>query len=98
MTQAEGGEQGDPLMPALYALLDDVYLTCTPDRTGPFSDALGIALWERANVRLHLGKKRAWNAAGEEPSSLLLTLPPDARAAAWTIRACRAGHAGWAFL
>ena len=100
--QGEGGEQGDPLMPALcalgqhaalpqahtalgpgedlYAYLDDVYVTSEPERAGPIFEALGGALWERANVRVHLGKTRAWNAAGEEPSTLLDRLPAAARA------------------
>ena len=82
--QGEGGEQGDPLMPALHALgqhaallqahtalgpkedlyayLDDVYVTSGPERASPIFEALGEALWERANVRVHLGKARAWNA------------------------------------
>ena len=77
IAQGEGGEQGDPLMPALYALgqhpalpqahaaltpgedlyayLDDIYVTCQPERAGPAGTALGTALWERANIRVHLG-------------------------------------------
>ena len=77
IAQGEGGEQGDPLMPALYALgqhpallqthaaftpeedlyayLDDIYVTCQPERA----------------------------AAGEEPSALLDALPAAARADAW---------------
>ena len=57
VTQAEGGEQGDPLMPALfslgqhqalqaaheqlqagetlYAFLDDIYVTVSPERVRP---------------------------------------------------------------
>ena len=38
---------------------------------------------EAANVRVHLGKTRAWNEAGEEPSSLLATLPAASRSVAW---------------
>ena len=38
----------------LYAYLDDIYVTCQPERAGPA-------------FRVHLGKTRAWNAAGEEP-------------------------------
>ena len=105
IAQGEGGEQGDPLMPALYALgqnpallqahaaltpgedlyayLDDIYVTCQPERAGPAFTALGTALWERANIRVHLGKTQAWNAAGEEPSALLDALPAAARADAW---------------
>lgn len=103
--QGEGGEQGDPLMPALYAVgqhaalleahsalqpgehlyayLDDVYATCAPDRVGAVFGALRAALRDRANVHVHLGKTRAWNAAGEEPTALLDALPPDARPTAW---------------
>ena len=103
--QGEGGEQGDPLMPALYALgqhkallqareallpgeqlyayLDDVYATCPPERAGILFEALSTALQARANVQVHLGKTRAWNAAGEEPRTLLLRLPSEARPLTW---------------
>ena len=69
ITQAEGGEQGDPLMPALlslgqkaalhnvqqsrqeserlYAFLDDVYVTITPDRVRPVYDLLAHHLSDR---------------------------------------------------
>ena len=67
----------------LHAYLDDIYVTCQPERAGPAFTALGTALWERANIRVHLGKTRAWNAAGEEPSALLDALPAAARADAW---------------
>ena len=90
--QGEGGEQGDPLMPALYALaqhpalaelqgqllpgeavfafLDDIYVVAEPERVRPLLDALSAALWEHARVRLHAGKTRIWNAAGEEPPTI----------------------------
>ena len=111
IAQGEGGEQGNPPMPALYALgqnpallqahaastpgedlygyLDDIYVTCQPERAGPAFAALGTALWERANIRAHLRMTRAWNAAGEEPSALLDALPAAARADAWAGRWAR---------
>ena len=92
VTQGEGGEQGDPLMPALYALaqhealndlqnqlrdgeavfafLDDVYVVALPERIRELYDLLAAALWNRARVRLHEGKTRIWNAAGEEPPNI----------------------------
>ena len=103
--QGEGGEQGDPLMPALYAVgqhaallrvhgelqagenlfayLDDIYLTCPPERAGALFASVAAALREAANVQVHLGKTRIWNEAGEEPSSLLAILPAAARSDAW---------------
>ena len=90
--QGEGGEQGDPLMPALYALaqhealcdlqsqlrdgeavfafLDDTYIVAAPERVRTLYDALASALWDRARIRLHQGKTRIWNAAGEEPPDI----------------------------
>ena len=78
MLQGEGGEQGDPLMPGLYALgqhaallelhahllpgeglyafLDDVYITSTPERTLPALRAAHASLSRLANVQVHLGK------------------------------------------
>ena len=92
VTQGEGGEQGDLLMPALYALaqhealndlqnqlrdgeavfafLDDVYVVALPERIRELYDLLAAALWNRARVRLHEGKTRIWNAAGEEPPNI----------------------------
>ena len=72
--QGEGGEQGDPLMPGLYALgqhaallelhahlgeglyafLDDVYITSTPERTLPALRAAQASLSRLANVQVHL--------------------------------------------
>ena len=93
--QGEGGEQGDPLMPAFYALaqhdalcdltgqlrdgeavfafLDDVYIVALPENN---------ALWDRARIRLHEGKTRIWNAAGEEPPAVA-DLGGDAREPVW---------------
>ena len=90
--QAEGGEQGDPLMPAFYALaqhaaladlqsqlvngeaifafLDDVYVVSAPERVRTLYDALAATLWHRARIRLHEGKTRIWNSAGEERSNI----------------------------
>ena len=33
-------------------------------------DAFSVALWDRARIRLHEGKTRIWNAAGEEPPAV----------------------------
>ena len=102
--QGEGGEQGDPLMPAFYALaqhdalcdlqgqlrdgeavfafLDDMYIVALPERTRALYDALSNALWDRARIRLHEGKTRIWNAAGEEPPAVA-DLGGDAREPVW---------------
>ena len=105
--QGEGGEQGDPLMPslfalgqhqalletrarlhpsnALYAFLDDIYVTGPPEHTvGQFA-IVREALARHANIQVHLGKTRAWNSAGEEPPGLLEALPPqDPENPCWT--------------
>ena len=106
--QSEGGEQGDPLMPslfalgqhqalletrarlhpsnALYAFLDDIYVTGLPEHTvGQFA-IVREALARHANIQVHLGKTRAWNSAGEEPPGLLEAPPPpqDPENPCWT--------------
>eukprot|EP00439_Symbiodinium_sp_Y106_P004436 s3134_g1.t1 len=45
-------------------------------------DALSNALWDRARIRLHEGKTRIWNAAGEEPPAVA-DLGGDAREPVW---------------
>ena len=50
----------------VFAFLDDIYVVAEPERVRPLLDALSAALWEHARVRLHAGKTRIWNAAGEE--------------------------------
>ena len=109
--QAEGGEQGDPLMPGLYsigvhpalqevhsrmqpgeelyAFLDDTYVVSLPDRAAPALDLLGPSLKERANVDLHLGKTRAWNAAGEEPPGLNARVPVRSAGLGWGLGTTR---------
>ena len=71
VTEAEGGEQGDPLMPLLFsrllkpeehlcAFLDDFYTVCEPKRARPLHTILGAAL--------HRGKTRVWNRGGIVPA------------------------------
>ena len=90
--QAEGGEQGDPLMPGLFAVgvrgavlaanaelqpgetlsafLDDTYVTSRPNRTTAVFQIIRASLKHHANIGLHSGKTRAWNATGVEPPGL----------------------------
>ena len=56
---------------ALYAFLDDIYVTGHPDRTADQFRILRDSLRQHANIQVHLGKTRAWNSAGEEPPGLL---------------------------
>ena len=105
VSQAEGGEQGDPLIPAFYSLaqhpaladlqgqlldgeaifafLDDVYLVAAPERVRALYDALAAALWHHARIRLHEGKTRIWNAAGEEPGGIADLSGGDGAAPVW---------------
>ena len=92
VTQAEGGEQGDPLMPALfslgqhqalqaahaqlqaretlYAFLDDIYVTVSPERVRPVYDLLSEQLFNHTRIQLNTGKTRVWNGAGQLPPNL----------------------------
>ena len=108
--QGEGGEQGDPLMSALYcvaqhaalaevaaglrdgevvfAFLDDTYVVSRPERTGAVHGTLQDALWRHAGIRLHAGKTRVWNIAGEETPGVAHLQTPGADfvwTGAWTL-------------
>ena len=67
---------------AVFAFLDDVYIVALPERTRALYDALSTALWDRARIRLHEGKTRVWNAAGEEPPAVA-DLGGDAHEPVW---------------
>ena len=49
----------------LFAFLDDVYAICMPERTRAVYDLLSEKLLAGAGIRLHTGKTRVWNQAGE---------------------------------
>ena len=66
----------------LYAFLDDVYITTKPERALDGLRASQHCL-AHANVQVHLGKTRAWNAAGEEPPGLAAALPFDPANPSW---------------
>ena len=84
MTQAEGGEQGDPLMPALQALGQH-------SAPAPATISMRGRRLHDVHARSHRatfrcfghrpvgGKARAWNAAGEERSSPVHASPRRAR-------------------
>ena len=65
------------------AFLDDTYVVSARGRTGERHGALEDALWRHARIRLHQGKIRVWNAAGEEPSGLA-RLQPVGADSVWT--------------
>ena len=72
VTQAEGGEQGDPLMPLLFFDWDSRSLGGSGD--GATLRVLGRrveAMMRIAGIRLHQGKTRAWNNAGVVPNDIL---------------------------
>ena len=91
IVQGEGGEQGDAMMPLLFALgqhpaleavqrhladgefifayLDDIYFVTVPERTGIVYNLLQNALWHTAGIRIHQGKTKVWNNAGEQPAA-----------------------------
>ena len=62
----------------LHTFLDDVYITNNPESTVPALHIAQEVLGTRANVQVHLGKTRAWNAAGGEPPGLVEAVPVDA--------------------
>ena len=78
ISQGEGGEQSDALMPLLFArtlrasvfmfaFLDDIYFITAPNRVGAIYATLQEALWAHARIAIHLGKTKVWNASGIRP-------------------------------
>ena len=60
----------------LFAFLDDVYVVCLPHRVRTIFHLLGARLSRVAGIRLHDGKTRVWNKAGECPERVA-ELGPD---------------------
>ena len=54
----------------LFAFLDDAYAICMPERTRAVYDLLGEKLLVGTRIRLHTGKTRVWNQAGECPAGM----------------------------
>ena len=52
----------------LFAILDDIYVISTPERVGAVYTLLQNALWRVAGIRIHQGKTKIWNRAGEKPA------------------------------
>ena len=52
----------------LFAYLDDIYIVTTPERTGTVYSLIQNALWHHAEIRIHQGKTKVWNRAGEKPA------------------------------
>ena len=113
VAQAEGGEQGDPLMPGLFAVAWrwpstrhrwQPMTTCDPGRTCmPFWTTRMCPVSQTgrarpsaryANIDVHLGKTRVWNAAGIEPPGLRELLPtaPGMRRCGSGTGSCRQRH------
>ena len=74
---SEGGEQGDPLMPLLFALGQHAALCAidsslgADDRLMAFPDGVHVVtfpeLWTHSRIRIHEGKTQVWNSGGERP-------------------------------
>ena len=54
----------------LYAFLDDIYVTVSPERVRPVYDLLSEHLFNHTGIRLNTGKTRVWNGAGQLPPNL----------------------------
>ena len=64
----------------LFAYLDYSYIVTTPERTGTVYSLIQNALWHHVGIRIHQGKTKVWNRAGEKPA-VCDTLESMARAA-----------------
>ena len=51
----------------LMAFMDDLYVSCIPDRVVPIFDVLRRELWVHSRIQIHLGKTQIWNRGGVEP-------------------------------
>jgi len=83
VSSAEGGEQGDALMPGLFcialapaleqiqnqlvACLDDIYVFTRPERARAAYDMVRQVLWEQCRIEVHQGKLVCWNRMGGIP-------------------------------
>ena len=76
VTQAEGGEQGEPLMPLFFSnciqgALEEVSRSLETQKTSGCVDdvyLVGEALLRVAGIHLHQGKTRVWTAFGQSRS------------------------------
>ena len=71
IAQGEGGTQGDPEMPMLFALgqhrtLVDIYVVCTPERVEDIH-IIKAELFAHARISVHHGKIQVWNRGGVVP-------------------------------
>ena len=48
----------------LFAFLDDLYVVTVPDRIGAMFAVVQEYMRRDANIRVHLGKIKVWNATG----------------------------------
>ena len=80
--QGEGGEQGDPLMPMLFALGQSLgkrvrlrfpgrYLCgCMPERVADVYAIIQQELFAHARISVHHGKTQVWNRGGVVPQDI----------------------------
>ena len=53
----------------LFAFLDDVCVVCLSDRVAAIHMLLVFALWVHGRIRVHAGKTKIYNCAGEKPEA-----------------------------
>ena len=51
----------------LFAFLDDIYVTTTPERVGIVHNILEQELYRHSRIHIHVGKTQVWNASGVRP-------------------------------
>ena len=51
----------------LLAFKDDIYTVTMPERVREVHRVLEESLWSESGIRVHQGKTKIWNAAGEKP-------------------------------
>eukprot|EP00973_Karenia_brevis_P011853 1608801-Karenia_brevis.AAC.1 len=54
----------------LYAYLDDIYAITRPERSRAVFDIVRRHLAREAGIHVNLGKCRAWNRSGREPTGM----------------------------
>ena len=82
LPQGEGGEQGDPLMPMLFALGQHRVLVAiqerlwegervySPERVTDICAIIQQELFAHARISVHHGKTQVWNRGGVEPQDI----------------------------
>ena len=76
----------------IFAHLDDIHIVSKPGRVADINVPMRGALWRRARIMVHRGKKKVWYSSGDVPANLDVVVRGDV-GRRLTLR-MRSGHHG----